>query len=199
VDKAIHRHPREIIERLIPEISGVLCADEMMVKVGGKWRWLWSIMDKETRFLLASHISAERRTQDARRLFQKAKKRIREQRVEEVITDGLRAYQRAFKKEFYTLRGPRTKHTRHIRLNGNPNNNLIERLQGTRRERDKVLRGMKIEDTPIVRGFDIYYNFIRPHMALNGKTPAAGMELELGKNRWYGLIRKAVGHPRFAS
>lgn len=62
---------------------------------------------------------------------------------------------------------------------------------------------MNDEDTAqlLIEGLRIYYNFIRPHMALNGKTPAevAGMELELGKNRWYGLIRKVVGRPRFAS
>jgi len=40
------------------------------------------------------------------------------------------------------------------------------------RERDKVLRGMKSEDTPIREGFDIYYNFVRPHQALEGLTPA---------------------------
>jgi hypothetical protein len=37
----------------------------------------------------------------------------------------------------------------------------------------------------------IYYNFIRPYMALNGKTPAeqANIDLELGKNKWLNLIK----------
>ena len=41
--------------------------------------------------------------------------------------------------------------------------------------------------------YDIYHKFIRPHMALNGKTPAeqAGTDLELGNNRWLSLIKKA--------
>lgn len=42
----------EYLRQLVPETSGTLCADEMQVKVGGEWRWLWDVMDKETRFLL---------------------------------------------------------------------------------------------------------------------------------------------------
>lgn len=36
------------------------------------------------------------------------------------------------------------------------------------------MRGLDNEDSAqtIVDGMRIYYNFIRPHMALNGKTPA---------------------------
>jgi hypothetical protein len=35
--------------------------------------------------------------------------------------------------------------------------------------------------------------FIRPHMALKGKTPAemTGINLQLGQNTWESLIRKA--------
>ena len=45
-------------------------------------------------------------------------------------------------------------------------------------------------------GFKIYYNFIRPHEGLDGDTPAqrAGIELDLGQNKWKGLIEKAVEH-----
>jgi hypothetical protein len=39
----------------------------------------------------------------------------------------------------------------------------------------------------------IYYNFIRPRMALNGKTPAEKTEiLEQGKNEWLYLIMKSA-------
>ncbi len=43
-------------------------------------------------------------------------------------------------------------------------------------------------------GFRAYYNFIRLHEALNGKTPAEMAELELGKNTWRGLIERAVNY-----
>jgi len=43
----------------------------------------------------------------------------------------------------------------------------------------------------IMKGYEIYYNFIRKHMALGKKTPAeiAIPELELGLNKWLDLIK----------
>jgi len=48
---------------------------------------------------------------------------------------------------------------------------MIERLHGTIRQRNKVMRGLDDEATPqtMMDGLRIYYNFIRPHMALNEK------------------------------
>jgi hypothetical protein len=62
-------------------------------------------------------------------------------------------------------------------------------------ERDKVLRALKNkEENQVIDGFRIYYNFIRPHQALNGKTPAemANLNLNLGQNKWLSLIKQSV-------
>ena len=58
---------------------------------------------------------------------------------------------------------------------------------------DKVMRAIKKPDSPIIEGQRMYYNHIRPHQGLNGKTPAqaAGLELDLGTNKWESLIKKA--------
>ena len=44
----------------------------------------------------------------------------------------------------------------------------------------------------------LYYNFVRPHMALNGQTPAekAGINLHLGGNKWEQIIRRAKHNPK---
>ena len=70
----------------------------------------------------------------------------------------------------------------------------LERLHGTVRERDKVMRALKKEESDILEGLRIYYNFVRPHMALNGKNPAemAGINLQFEQNKWESLIRKSV-------
>ena len=196
---AIHKWLRKYCEiindyasQLEPGLSDVWNADEMMVKCGGKWFWLWNVMDSGTRFLLASQISEKREIEDARKVFQEAKRGAK-RKPSVVVTDGLPAYIQAFKKEFFTLKKPRTKHIRNVGFRDKTNNNLIERLHGTVRERDKVLRGRKREDT-IADGFRVYYNLIKPHMGLKGKTPAeeANIDLELGMNKWLSLIRKAT-------
>ena len=75
------------------------------------------------------------------------------------------------------------------------NNNVVERLQGTVRERDKVMRAFKQEESAqkILDGFRAYYNFIRPHQALQGKTPAekANLLLNLKGNKWLEMIQRA--------
>jgi hypothetical protein len=60
------------------------------------------------------------------------------------------------------------------------------------------MRTMKNTDTAILDGQRIYYNHIRPHQALNGKTPAeaAGLEPHMGPNKWQAIITKAVGNRR---
>ncbi|GEM_PF-2090874 len=60
------------------------------------------------------------------------------------------------------MRNPKTKHIHNVRLAGEANNNLIGRFQRIRRERDKVLRGMKVKETPTIEWFDIYYSFVSP-------------------------------------
>jgi transposase InsO family protein len=116
------------------------------------------------------------------------------QKPESITTDGLPAYKKAFNKEFFTLKFPRTEHINHIRLAGDLNNNIVERLRGTKRDREKVMRGLKDEETPIIPMQDIYYNHIRPHQALDGKTPAevAGLNSDLDRNKWLGLIKKSI-------
>jgi transposase InsO family protein len=72
----------------------------------------------------------------------------------------------------------------------------VERLNGTVRERNKVLRGLKKEDTPISKDFQIYYNFVKPHQSLNGQTPAqkAGIGLGSEENKWLQLIQESLHH-----
>jgi transposase-like protein len=96
--------------------------------------------------LLASQVSEGREASDARLVFSKAKEMARE-KPEVVATDGLQSYIEAFKKEFWTLKDPRTKHIAKAGIRGRTNNNIIERLHGTIRERNKVMRGLKTERT----------------------------------------------------
>ena len=68
--------------------------------------------------------------------------------------------------------------------------NRAERLNGTLRERVKVQRGWKSHKSAIAEGQRIQYNFVKPHQALEGDTPAkkAGVVESKGKNKWLDLL-----------
>jgi hypothetical protein len=57
----------------------------------------------------------------------------------------------------------------------------------------EVMRALRTLESATLDGQRVYYNHIRPHQGLNGKTPAqaAGLELNLGENKWESLIKKA--------
>jgi hypothetical protein len=73
------------------------------------------------------------------------------------------------------------------------NNNKMERLNGEIRDREKTMRGLKKMDTPILKGYEIFHNYIRSHEGLDGKTPneACGIEVN-GENKWITLIQNAT-------
>ena len=73
-----------------------------------------------------------------------------------------------------------------------PQNNKMERMNGEVRDREKTMRGLKRKRTPILTGYQLYHNYIRPHESLNGKTPseACGIVIE-GQNKWKTLIENA--------
>ena len=73
------------------------------------------------------------------------------------------------------------------------NNNKMERFNGEFRDREKVMRGIKKEDSVIFDGYQIYHNYIRPHMGLDGKTSADKIGINIkGNNKWLTLIQNSV-------
>jgi transposase-like protein len=189
----------EYVNTLQPDIGDVWHTDEMMVNIGGDWEYLWNCMDERTRFQLASVVSKERKVRDARMVFKKAKKNCGGRKPKYIVTDGLGSYKRAIKKEFLT-NTHETEHLYNVGLQHHPNNNHVERLHGEIRSREKTMRAVKTEETPIVEGHRLYYNFIKPHMALNGKTPSeeAGITIE-GDNKWLSLMKTALWYKKVHS
>ncbi len=193
----------QYVNTLSPQLSETWHADEVFVKMRGAQTYktktgtqtnlafLWNIMDRKTRFLLTSKLSKARDVGGAARAFTDAAKVAHDSEPERVFTDGLTAYN-----EGLTF-APFTKDPEHIANVGikkpHATNNRIERLNGTVRERTKIQRGWKTMNTSIPEGHRIFYNFVRPHMALGEQTPAqaAGIDLGLEGNKWMELITKA--------
>jgi putative transposase len=178
---------RDYVDAMKPELSRVFHADEAKMNIRAQWVWLQYLIDGDTRFLLANYVSQGPSVTDAREAFQDAKAVAKaEPRV--LLTDGLGFHGPAARREF-----PDAVHVTGVGLQCRLNNNRTDRYHGTLKERTKVMRALKHTDTSVLKGQRIYYNHIRPHQGLNGKTPAqaAGFELDLGVNKWESLIKKA--------
>ena len=79
-----------------------------------------------------------------------------------MITDGAPNFHEAYEKEFYTSRlETRTEHIRDIRMNGEVHNNKMERMNGEIRDRERVMRTLEKPDSPILKGMEIYHNYVR--------------------------------------
>lgn len=192
---------KDYLDKFTPQLGGMWHSDETMINVrktepidGENYSWAWNLLDHETRFLIASEVTKHRNIVDARKVLQDAKQVANGQKPDFLVTDKLPAYKQAVTKEFFTLKNPRTKHVRLKNIREGTNNNIVERLHGTIKERTKVMRGLDNDETAqkMMDANRIYYNFLRPHQALNGKTPAekAGIDLQLEGNKWEGIIKK---------
>ncbi|MBI3859824.1 MAG: DDE-type integrase/transposase/recombinase [Thaumarchaeota archaeon] len=193
----------DYVNSLAPHLSDTWHADEVFVKTRGgstvsvRGRgegemtigYLWNVMDRKTRFLLASELTKFRDVGGADRVFRKVVANAHENRPVRVFTDGLKAYNDAVK---FSL-----PHSQHVPKAGlkkpHASNNRIERLNGTVRERVKVQRGWKSLKTPLAEGQRIHCNFVKPHKALQGETPAqaAGIGVD-GENKWMELLKKSL-------
>ncbi|MGD0079456.1 MAG: DDE-type integrase/transposase/recombinase [Methanoregula sp.] len=187
-------------EKYKADVGNIWHCDETTVfikKDGEKkyYQWIWNLMDAKTRYLLACQVTESRFVKDARKPLSKAKE-IAKNAPDAIVTDGLQAYKEAIKAEFYGLGRIQNPHVRLKDFETKPNNNILERLNGTFRERTKVMRSLdsSIGAEEFAAGMQTYYNYIRPHQGINGMTPAqmANIPINLMGNRWETMIGLAI-------
>ena len=172
----------EILRPMKVNAGPTWVADEMVVNVGGEKMWLFNVMDSDTRFVLAAYLSPVRTARAARTTLALARERSATH-PEEIKTDGLRSYPQALPRVFPTRV---VKHTVSQGIKAEINNNMSERLQGTFRDRDKTLRGLKGRDTgqAYIDGLVLHYNYFRPHEGLEDKRPAEAAGAEIPFRSW---------------
>jgi putative transposase len=173
-----------------PNVGDVWCADETVLRIDGANIWLYDIIDEKTRFMLASRIALSRTTQDAKSLMKAAAKCAgKEPKV--VKTDKNYSYLDGIEQAF----GADVEHRQGgpFKLVEEDNTSLIERFHGTLKQRTKVMRGLKSVDSAIqfTDGFLTYYNFLRPHEKLGGRTPAEEAGIGYPLKTWTDVICNA--------
>jgi len=178
----------EFVEKEVtPSVSNTWHADEMVLKVNGVRAYLWNVLDRKTKYLLASMLAAGRGEDEALEVLRKSFNHAN-MKADRIISDGLKSYVAAIKR----LTVP--KHVSSVALSDHENNNIIERTNQTLRTRYKTMRGLKSIQTGdnISEGLRLYYNFVRPHTGLDGQTPSESAGIHLtGRNKWLSLAVKA--------
>lgn len=152
----------------------------------------WTIIDPQTRFVIATEVSKRRETKDACSIIAKGEAISKPSYV---ITDSLRSYENAIRKE---LDARKTAHIRSKSLPEGFQNRPIERYHNEIRETLKAHRALGNDDSTqkYADAYKDYHNFVRPpHTGLpDSMTPAeaAGIDLRLGHDKIRGLITKGA-------
>jgi putative transposase len=111
------------LEQIKPNVGDAWRTDELFLKVKGDMKYLYALMDDETRLWIAQQVADTKYTANINPLFHKGKE-LTGKRPNTLISDGAPNFNDSFNKEFYTNTTPTTRHIRHIRLQGDHNNNM---------------------------------------------------------------------------
>ena len=184
------------MDEITPQVGEKWRTDEIYLRIRGNRRYLFAMLDNDTRYWLAKMVAEHKGNDDVALMFEKAKE-IAGKVPAQLVSDGVANFGHAHRK-LYAAKNflhKESEHVRHIHMAGDTNNNPMEAFNGaTVRHREKVTRGLKREDSAIISGLRLYHNHVRPRLGLpNNMTPgeAAGIRIE-GPNKWKIMIQAAA-------
>jgi transposase-like protein len=184
---------KEYMISQVPQLSGLWHEDETMLNCEGRSIWFWEMIDEDTRFMVASHLSNTRTFEDTVATFRQGLEQSKV-RPRTIFVDGSFVYSSAFNKVFYTMRkDTRPEFVQRVGIRARDTNNIVERLHCTLKDRTRCMRGLKSYESTklLLEGWSVHYNCVRPHMSLGGKTPAQAARMNI-PNNWKGLIDEAT-------
>jgi transposase-like protein len=183
------------VERLGYNLGKSFYADETMINREGHQDRFWACVDYETRFITGVHYSIKGNIEEAKKFISKSVKKGKPKFIQ---TDSAQFYPKAFKKLFYTNKiyrgGLVVEHKVQNVRRTHIHNYKIETVFMKIKDRVDDFRGLKaLWSAPIIMvGLTIQHNFIEEHTTLkNSPCCLAGQDLDLGDNRWLGLIKLA--------
>ena len=155
--------------------------------------WFIDSIDTKTRFMVSSQYVKSREQREIRQILNTIRNKT--QKVEIITTDGHPIYQNAVKRVFgynFKLGQYKVLHNVVNASRGEGFNIMIERLHNNIRARTKTFRGFhgSVESAnSIMKGWEVYYNFITKHQAINKCPYELATDLKLNsENKWLELI-----------
>lgn len=151
--------------------------DETYVKIAGVNYYLWFIVDSETRFVIGYNLSPHRDSPSAVSVISEA---AIHGTPKSFVTDRYSAYKVPVKSLM-----PQTNHIRVVSFKDDISNNLIECFNKQFKAWYKTKQGFSSYESAnnLISMFVFFFNFVRPHSALSGLTPAQVAGLTLTKKR----------------
>ena len=168
--------------------------DEMEYKTKGKKSWFIDSIDTTTRYMVSSEYTKTREQEELKNVLKVAKGKT-ENKIRVVTSDGYTAYPKAINSTFgYNNKQGKFNviHNKVTQLKNMGFNHKIERLHNNIRQRTKTFRGFKNLDSAnsIMKGFEVYYNFVMKHQAINCCPYELATNLKLeNPNKWLELIK----------
>lgn len=179
------------VDKLKYKLGKEYFADETMIFRNGHKDRFWACVDWDTRFITGIHYSVDGNIKEAKEFIAKS---VQKGKPKFIQTDSAKFYPKAFKKLFYKnkLKGLEVEHIQNNVQRTRKHNYKIETVFMKIKDRVDDFRGLKaLWSAPILMaGLTIQHNFIEEHTTTkNQPCSLAGQDLNLGDNRWLGLIR----------
>jgi len=177
-------------EKHQPKVGKKWVMDETVVRLAGKKWWLITALDSDTRYLLGTKLSTNRNNKDIKEVLEKATAKTGVI-PSEVLTDGWGGYREALEQAY----GADSKHIVSTPFTDKElSTNLMERWNGTLKDRLKPMRGMDRNTNfqLILDGFVFYYNYLRPHMGIGDKTPAQVAKADYPYKSWHDIVESQM-------
>jgi transposase-like protein len=176
-----------------PQVGDTWIIDETILDTDGRKIYFWDIIDIKTRFLLASRASLYHTSEDAQKLMESALKRA-SKAPKVIVTNKLSSCPGSIELNFSAA----TEHSQSSPFVFKENTALVELFRGALKERIKVMRGFKDFDTLIefAESFLVFYNFLKPHEALGGRTPADVAQINYKVRNWADINRISISSKR---
>lgn len=191
-------------------IGTTASGDETYIRIAGKHHYTFLFIDPSSHQITASHVAPERDALAAVISMGEAVRTLPQQQAAHFITDGNPAYISAL--HYLNAQSDKTSQPRHtlsqvlglqnldeVSEQYRPFKQLIERLNRTYKYHVRSACGFAVRNGAVTLTtlFVTFYNFLRPHMALNLRPPVLIPDLENIKTlqgRWNKILEMALAN-----